>query len=50
MYFEKDEFDTNGKKNVDLTEEDICPVDLYVKSKIVTDCIQFIRKKPENRA
>lgn len=39
MYFEKDEYDTGGKKTVELTEEDICPVDLYVKSKVVTDCI-----------
>jgi hypothetical protein len=40
IYFEK-EF-MGGKKP---TEEDICPVDLMVKSTVVIDTIELARKK-----
>jgi hypothetical protein len=43
IYFDK-EF-MSGKKK---TEEDICPVDLYVKSTVVRDCVTLCKKKKES--
>ena len=38
IYFEQKQDDPRLEKK-EPTEEDICPVDLYVKSKLVTDTI-----------
>ena len=35
----------SGKKH---SEEEICPVDLYVKSTVVRDTITLVRKKKES--
>jgi hypothetical protein len=46
IYFEKEEYEVGvGKKQNDLGEDDICPVDLYVKSRVVTDAMNLARKK-----
>lgn len=46
IYFDK-EFMNNVKKP---SEDDICPVDLYVKSRLVTDVIDLCCKSPSKIA
>ena len=39
-------FDTStGLEKQEMTEEDICQVDLHVKSRLVTDVVSLARKK-----
>ncbi len=48
MFFEKEEYDTGGLIQVELPQEDICPVDLYVKSKVVLDALALARKSQQS--
>ena len=38
-------FDTSFMQTRKMEEEDICQVDLYVKSRVVTDSIKLAKKK-----
>lgn len=42
-------FDTStGLEKQEMTEEDICQVDLHVKSRLVTDVVGLARKKRDD--
>ena len=38
-------FDTEFMNHKPQTEEDVCPIDLYVKSRVVRDAISLVKKK-----
>lgn len=38
-------FDTEFMSHRVMKEDDICPLDLYVKSRVVKDTIQLVKKK-----
>ena len=44
IFFEKEEYDAKlGKVSVVLDETDVCPVDWYIKSRIVRDAVELAR-------
>ena len=44
IFFEKEEYDIKGKLQVVLDENDICPVDLYIKRRLCNDAVELARQ------
>lgn len=42
IYFQKDEYSLQGKKQTEPDDQDLCEVDLHVKSTVVTDAINIV--------